>query len=218
MHTRPESYANGAGGEVHAVSSSAWSETTLTFSAKPAADVASLGRIGPAEVDETVSLDLGGAITGPGTYSFAVISPASDTNGTHFYSKEGSAAQAAYLKLSYETVDGDGDGTPDGPDCNDANPAVHPGVTEVCNAVDDNCDGQIDEGCPGSGTGGSGNGGSGGGWSGGNGMGGSSASSGVDRGGTESDSGCAMNPRGTNTGWFAAVGVLLVLARRRLRA
>lgn len=217
MHTRPESYANGAGGEVHAVSSSAWSETTLTFSAKPAADAASLGRIGPAEVDETVSLDLGAAITGPGTYSFAVISPASDTNGTHFYSKEGSAAQAAYLKLSYETVDGDGDGTPDGPDCNDANPAVHPGVTEACNAVDDNCDGQVDEGCPGSGTGGSGNGGSGG-WSGGTGLGGSSAGASVDRGGTESDSGCAMNTRGTNMGWFAAAGVLLVLARRRLRA
>jgi hypothetical protein len=30
-------------------------------------------------------------------------------------------------------------------DCNDANLAVHPGAPEVCNAVDDDCDGPIDE-------------------------------------------------------------------------
>lgn len=31
-------------------------------------------------------------------------------------------------------------------DCNDANPAVHPGLNETCNAIDDDCDGAIDEG------------------------------------------------------------------------
>jgi len=31
-------------------------------------------------------------------------------------------------------------------DCNDANAAVHPSATEPCNTVDDNCNGQIDEG------------------------------------------------------------------------
>ena len=33
-------------------------------------------------------------------------------------------------------------------DCDDARPAVHPGATEACNGVDDNCDGEADEAFP----------------------------------------------------------------------
>ena len=52
-------------------------------------------------------------------------------------------------------VDNDGDGhlgeTPnclDGPDCDDTNPEINTAATEVCgDAVDNNCDGAIDEGC-----------------------------------------------------------------------
>ncbi len=60
--------------------------------------------------------------------------------------------------------DGDGYGDASGPvvsacsppsgmvvdtsDCDDSNPAVHPGVTETCNGLDDNCDGTIDEFMP----------------------------------------------------------------------
>lgn len=32
------------------------------------------------------------------------------------------------------------------PDCNDGNPGIFPGADEICNHVDDNCDGNIDEG------------------------------------------------------------------------
>ena len=32
-----------------------------------------------------------------------------------------------------------------GEDCNDGNPSVHPGVIEVCNGIDDDCDASVDE-------------------------------------------------------------------------
>jgi hypothetical protein len=33
-------------------------------------------------------------------------------------------------------------------DCDDRDDAIHPGAEEVCNGVDDDCDGQVDIGCP----------------------------------------------------------------------
>ena len=64
----------------------------------------------------------------------------------------------------YQDNDGDGYGNPnvsvitcagapsgyvtDNTDCNDNAVLVHPGAIEICgNGIDDNCDGQIDEGC-----------------------------------------------------------------------
>lgn len=45
-------------------------------------------------------------------------------------------------------VDSDHDGYYNYEDCNDNNPAIHPGAIEVCDGVDNNCNGMIDEGLP----------------------------------------------------------------------
>ncbi len=43
--------------------------------------------------------------------------------------------------------DADQDGYPESQDCDDGNGAVHPGAEELCNGIDDDCDGDTDEGC-----------------------------------------------------------------------
>jgi hypothetical protein len=71
------------------------------------------------------------------------------------------------LKTFYRDADGDGYGDPlkhvkaqtapagyvaNADDCNDQDAAIHPGAIERCNNLDDNCNGQVDEGaaasCP----------------------------------------------------------------------
>jgi Putative metal-binding motif len=45
-----------------------------------------------------------------------------------------------------EPVDEDGDGAHEVEDCDDTNPDVHPGAVEVCDSVDTDCNGLIDDG------------------------------------------------------------------------
>ncbi len=52
------------------------------------------------------------------------------------------------VDAGYEPEDADGDGWLAGVDCDDANPAVHPGATERCNGLDDDCDGLADDADP----------------------------------------------------------------------
>ncbi|MBA3647764.1 MAG: T9SS type A sorting domain-containing protein [Chitinophagales bacterium] len=75
----------------------------------------------------------------------------------------GTTDEGIATSVFYADADGDGYGTPsmslqrcaapagyvsDNSDCNDANASVHPGAAEVCgNGTDDNCNGQVDEGC-----------------------------------------------------------------------
>jgi hypothetical protein len=58
-----------------------------------------------------------------------------------------STVELPFTVISADASDDDLDGyTEDEGDCNDADPSVQPGATEYANDVDDDCDGEIDEG------------------------------------------------------------------------
>lgn len=93
---------------------------------------------------------------GPGTYppgNTTVVWTATDACGNTSTAVQHVAVTAI---TAYADLDNDGYGDPmnsflactgvtDHTDCNDNNANIHPGATEICNSLDDNCNGQIDE-------------------------------------------------------------------------
>ncbi|MBK8967800.1 MAG: T9SS type A sorting domain-containing protein [Lewinellaceae bacterium] len=70
--------------------------------------------------------------------------PADDMPGRHIGMEIGNEAFDFALKYFYKDEDGDGFVSLD--DCDDSNPAVYPGAPEICDKLDNNCNGMTDEG------------------------------------------------------------------------
>ncbi|RJQ15337.1 MAG: hypothetical protein C4560_10850 [Nitrospiraceae bacterium] len=89
-------------------------------------------------------------IDSAGTVGFypSVVIDSSDTIHTSYYDFTNKTLKYARNTLSDPPdMDNDGDGyTEIQGDCNDNNDSVYPGALEVCDGIDNNCDGQTDEG------------------------------------------------------------------------
>ena len=72
--------------------------------------------------------------------------PFDDIPGRLVGTKIGTAAFRFAQKYFYQ--DRDRDGYLSYEDCDDANPAVHPGAPETCDKLDNDCNGKADDGIP----------------------------------------------------------------------
>jgi hypothetical protein len=99
----------------------------------------------------SAALDLGRAPAAPGAdgaFLFTLPAPPLGAYAIRLSVRDAEGATSA-LDTDFMIVtasdDGDGDGTPASEDCDDADPAVFPGASEVCDGRDGDCDTRIDE-------------------------------------------------------------------------
>lgn len=154
--------ASASGGSAHAVSntyagtSTAWTETGLTWSNAPAVSGAALDSAGAAAVGAWIELDVTGAIAGTGALSLAIQSLSDDS--VRYSSKEGADPPQLVLELEpapdptpvacENGLDDDGDGLADfpaDPGCADpADDSEHAANLPCDDGVDNDGDTHVD--------------------------------------------------------------------------
>ena len=86
-----------AGGRLHRVSSTSWTETGIKWSNQPSYTSATIGTIGAVSAGSWYEVDVKSQVTANGTYAFALES--TSTNGADYTSKEGLTANRPHLVI-----------------------------------------------------------------------------------------------------------------------
>jgi hypothetical protein len=84
-----------SGGRIHPITGCGWDELAMTWNTRPAIDGPVLSSVGAVALSQVVNFDVTGAITGDGTYCFAIDSLSA--NGADYNAREGAVAQPAVL-------------------------------------------------------------------------------------------------------------------------
>jgi hypothetical protein len=87
-----------SGGTVYAVSDNTWQERTVTYATRPPLAGPALASTGPVARGQLVDFDLGSAVAGDGTYSFAIVNTSSDE--ATYRSREGGPPPRLILTLA----------------------------------------------------------------------------------------------------------------------
>jgi len=94
------------------------------------------------QTDTTLEIEVTGLEVG--THTLHIYATDDETNRHHAYT----TIEFTITTPTIESEDSDGDGYTDNVDCDDTNPDIHPDAEELCDSIDNNCDGTVDEDCP----------------------------------------------------------------------